>query len=254
MQTKFRLAEGVVYGPVHSRRFGVSLGINFLPAGRKLCSFDCLYCQCGWSGDGAESESPEYCWPKPERIEIDVASRLASLRRQGVRLDAITISGNGEPTLHPKFLECVRAVVRARALQARGTPVGVFSNGAHLHRESVVAGMNLLDARFIKIDPGWDAVNKPLVRFRVDDLIANVRKLRGFVAQSMFVWGTMDNTRPEAVSEWIDVIGRARPLRVHIYSIDRLPADAGLLPVPRAVLRRIAATLSERTQVPAEVF
>lgn len=250
MLRRFELADGVVYGPVQSRRLGLSLGVNLLPFNTKVCSFDCAYCQCGRSA----KTPPGLRWPPPDTVEQGVTARLAALRGQGVDLSAITFSGNGEPTLHPKFSECVRVVIRARNRLLPGAHVDVLTNGVHLNRQDVIEGMNLVDGRYVKLDAGYRLLDRPRVRTTQETIAKNASRLKNFVAQSMFVWGSMDNTQPESLADWMKIVAEARPLRVQLYSIRRIPADPGLLPVPGHILRKIAATMTEQTGIPGEVY
>lgn len=253
----YPLADGVTYGPVKSRRLGTSLGVNILPFGVKVCSFNCSYCQCGWTTDAVDHASlKKYAFPTPDAIE---AGLLATLRAPGApKLDCITIAGNGEPTLHPRFADAVRAVLRARDQAAPGVRVDVLSNGAHLDRDDVVEGLNLLDVRFIKIDAGDEStfldMNTPVTPTSLEDVLAGCRRLKDFVAQSMFCRGRIDNTTPDVVAAWVRTLGQARPLSVQVYSISRYPADPRLEDVPRARLDEIAAALTKATGIKADVY
>ncbi len=253
---KFPLLDGVVYGPVRSRRLGMSLGINILPFGVKVCSFNCVYCQCGRSGDG--EARPRHEFPSARDVGGELRRSLLELKKAGTKLDGLTLSGNGEPTLHPDFPNVVRAVLSERNAAAPGVPVNVFSNGTLLSRAGVAEGMNLADARHVKLDAGKDElfrkVNAPLRPVRVKNVLEGLARLRDFVIQSMFIRGRNDNTGGDAVEAWIDAIGRAKPKAVHLYSLDRAPADPAVLQADRETLEKIAARLGERTGIPAEVF
>lgn len=254
--TDYHLADGVVYGPVRSRRLGASLGVNVLPFGIKTCSFNCSYCQCGWTYDTVDHATlSRLAWPTPGEIEKGVAARLAEL---GGALECITFAGNGEPTLHPEFSDCVRGVRRARDRHAPKARVDILTNGAHLDRDDVVEGLNLMDARYVKIDAGSEAVfmdmNTPVTSVALEEVLSNVKRLKSFTAQSMFSRGRIDNTKDADVDAWIQAIRGAAPAAVQVYSISRVPADPRLDPVPRERLDQIAARLRERTGIPAEVY
>jgi wyosine [tRNA(Phe)-imidazoG37] synthetase (radical SAM superfamily) len=257
--TEYKLADGVVYGPVSSRRLGASLGVNVLPFGVKVCSFNCSYCQCGWTYDTIDHATLARApWPSPEAVEEGVAARLVELRAAGARVDAITFAGNGEPTLHPQFSACVRGVRRARDRHWPGARTDILTNGAHLERDDVVEGLNLLDARYVKLDAGSEAMfmdmNTPVTPVSLEEILANLPRLKDFTAQSMFSRGRIDNTGDADVDEWVQTCARARPRSVQVYSISRIPADPRLRPVPRERLEAIAARLRERAAIPAEVF
>jgi wyosine [tRNA(Phe)-imidazoG37] synthetase (radical SAM superfamily) len=257
--TEYQLADGIVYGPVKSRRLGVSLGVNILPFGVKVCSFNCSYCQCGWTYDTVDHATlSRYSWPTPGEVEEAVAARLAELVAEGAPPDTITLAGNGEPTLHARFADCVRAVARARDRASPRSRTDILSNGAHLCRDDVVEGMDLLDARYVKIDAGTEKtflnMNTPVTTVALEEVLAGVRRLKDFVAQSMFSQGRIDNTGDADVDAWVEACRTAGPKSVQVYSISRVPADARLKPVPRERLEAIAARLRERAGIPAEVF
>jgi wyosine [tRNA(Phe)-imidazoG37] synthetase (radical SAM superfamily) len=255
----YELSDGILYGPVQSRRMGVSLGLNILPAGIKLCSFNCIYCQCGWSTRRVDEEAlARHRFPPAREVAETLFARLAEFRAAGENLDSITFSGNGEPTLHPDFLGVVKAVLEVRDRAMPGTRVDILSNSAHLGRPGVIEGLNLLDERHMKLDAGREeglrGMNMPLVEVRIEDLIRDLGRLRDFHLQAMFARGRWDNTGPEDVEAWIEVVRRLKPRAVHLYSVDRVPADAGVLGVDRAGLEEIARRVEERAGVPAKVY
>lgn len=255
----FDLSGGILYGPVQSRRMGVSLGVNILPPGIKLCSFNCVYCQCGWSTERVDEKAlARHRFPSARDVAEALLARLGEFRSAGKKLDSITFSGNGEPTLHPDFPGVVRAVLAARDQAMPGTRVDILSNSAHLGRPGVVEGLNLLDERHMKLDAGRDeglrGMNLPLVTVRLEDLVRGLGRLRDFHLQAMFARGRWDNTGPEDVAAWIEVVRRLRPKAVHLYSVDRVPADAGVKGVDRPTLERIARQVEERAGVPARVY
>jgi wyosine [tRNA(Phe)-imidazoG37] synthetase (radical SAM superfamily) len=254
--TEYKLSDDVVYGPVRSRRLGRSLGVNVLPFNVKVCSFNCNYCQCGWTYDTTDHATlQQYTWPTPKEIEDGVGRRLAEL---GGKVDSITFAGNGEPTLHPEFSDCVRGVLRARERHAPKAKVDILSNGSHMDRADVVEGLNLLDERYIKLDAGDEAtfmdMNTPVMNVSLEEIVGWVGQLRDFVGQSMFCRGRIDNTTDAAVDAWVRTCAAAKPKSVQVYSISRFPADARLTTVPRERLEQIAARLRDGAKIPAEVF
>lgn len=256
---QYQLADGVVYGPVKSRRLGASLGVNVLPFNVKVCSFNCNYCQCGWTYDTADPEAlAKYDWPSPEQVEAGLRAKLLELQGKGERLDSITFAGNGEPTLAPDFLRCVKAVLAVRDERSPGTKVDILSNAAHLDRADVIEGLNLLDERYMKLDAGNEEqflnMNSPVTEVGLWDVVRGLAKLKDFVVQAMFTHGRRDNTGEKAVVDWIALIGRLKPKSVQIYSVDRNPADAKVLRVERGLLEEIGAALTRQTGIPAEVF
>ena len=225
----------IVYGPVRSRRLGTSLGINLTPARSKLCTFDCPYCECGFN-----TERPAGArWPSPD--EVGHSLRRA-LQRAGTAPAWITLSGNGEPTMHPRFPVVVDRVLAARAELAPATRVGILSNGTGLAGATVTA-MRRLDARMIKLDPGpAELVNG--VRVDASAVIDTCLALAPVVLQAMVVKGKdWDGSDDAALAAWLPLVARANPAVVHLYSIVRAPADPGIQNVPLERLDQMALAI-----------
>jgi len=240
------LQEGIVYGPVRSRRLGHSLGVNVLPRHTKLCTFNCSYCQYGWTRrPAAAGVSDSDAWPAPASVAKAVGQRLQRLLSQGERVDRITLAGNGEPTLHPQFGEVVGALRAMRDAIAPALPLAVLSNSSTLDHASVADALNSLDERYMKLDAGeaglFRRVNAAQIPF--DKVLDGLRRLQGIIVQSMFVkdrLGRIDNTTDLAVAHWIAALQGVAPRGVHVYTIDRAPAWPYLQPIPVARLEEIA--------------
>ena len=255
----YNLTDGVVYGPVKSRRLGASLGVNILPFNVKVCSFNCNYCQCGWTYDTVDPAAlAKYDWPTVAQVADGLRARLQELKAAGEKLDSITFAGNGEPTLHPDFREMVRAVMAVRDEVMPGAKVDVLSNAAHLDRRHVVEGLNLLDERYMKLDAGSEGqfmnMNSPVTDVGIWDIMKGMAQLQPFVVQAMFTHGRRDNTDEKSVVEWIAAVKRVKPKAVQIYSVDRFPADKKITKVERSLLEEIGQALTAQTGIPAEVF
>lgn len=256
----YPLADGVVYGPYASRRFGRSLGVNILPFGVKVCAFNCNYCHCGWTFDLAdEATLASWTWPAPAEIGAGLERRLKELAAAaGTKVDAITISGNGEPTLHPDFGRAVEEILRARDRAAPGTPVGILTNGAKLAKPGVAEALNLLDERHVKLDAGTESMfldmNSPTEDVGIWDVMRGVRGLTDFVVQAIFTRGRRDNSTPAEVDSWIEAVKRIKPKRVDVYSLSLAPADAQILPVSADRLGEIAALCEKRTGIQTTAF
>ncbi|OHB76445.1 MAG: hypothetical protein A2Z34_05990 [Planctomycetes bacterium RBG_16_59_8] len=252
---EFTLAGGVLYGPVRSRRLGASLGINILPFNRKICSFNCGYCQCGWTETGA-LRGVDFL--DPEAIRQELAAHLRRASSEGVSYDSLTLAGNGEPTLHPRFPHVVELIVRARDEWMPSARVSILSNSASVDDPSVRRGLDLLDERIMKLDAGSGAkigeINMPVASFSLEKVVAGLKLIKDVVLQSMFVDGETSNSGNEDVRDWIDVVGTIAPRFVQIYTLDRVPADRRLLPVEKGRLREIADRLRRETGVVGEVF
>jgi wyosine [tRNA(Phe)-imidazoG37] synthetase (radical SAM superfamily) len=253
---KFDLLDCIIYGPVSSRRFGRSLGINLLPSGKKVCNFECCYCQLGWSEKKPKGQDvSEFRWAEVK--EIAGAFRDGLKQHRG-ELDSATLSGNGEPTLHPEFSEVCTELCRVRDEADPDVKLVALTNGTRLTEASVTDALNLLDERVVKLDAGrvplLRAMNHPSPGFSVNRLCDGAAKLDDFILQSMFVQGAVDNTGEEDVKEWVSVLKSMGPKHVEIYSLARLPASAGLHAASPETLERIAQIVREETGILAEVF
>lgn len=248
------LQTGVLYGPVSSRRFGRSLGVNLLPNDRKACNFDCVYCQYGSSAAAGEE-----AFPSLDDIACGLEQELQRREKEVFPIDWIMIAGNGEPTVHPRFSEAIERILRVRDKRSPKTPIGILSNSSTCHRPEVAAALSRLDGRFMKLDAGgpkrFSDLNRPRGGPRWQEMIDGLRTLGGVVLQSLFVTGPLiDNTGKEALSEWIGAVSLIRPASVQIYSIDRPTEDLRLWRVPPPVLRQISEALWRSTGIRSSVF
>jgi wyosine [tRNA(Phe)-imidazoG37] synthetase (radical SAM superfamily) len=239
------LHEGIVYGPVRSRRLGRSLGINLTPAHLKLCSFNCSYCQYGWSEHSRRASEPAFeHWPSASTVAKAVAAALRSLAAQGDRVDRLTLAGHGEPTMHPKIKEVVAALRKVRDELVPGVPIAVLSNASTLERADVREALAELDERYMKLDAGDTATLRSVngSPLSIEQLVTGLKKVPDIVIQAMFVkdrTGRVDNTGDLTVINWVGALDRIRPKAVQVYTIDRTPAFPYLQPVPAARLREI---------------
>ena len=239
------LHEGIVYGPVRSRRLGRSLGINLTPAHLKLCSFNCSYCQYGWSEHSRRASEPAFeHWPSASTVTKAVAAALRSLAAQGDRVDRLTLAGHGEPTMHPKIKEVVAALRKVRDELVPDVPIAVLSNASTLERADVREALAELDERYMKLDAGDTATLRSVngSPLSIEQLVTGLKKVPDIVIQAMFVkdrTGRVDNTGDLTVINWVGALDRIRPKAVQVYTIDRTPAFPYLQPVPAARLREI---------------
>jgi len=240
------LQEGIVYGPVRSRRLGQSLGINILPRNVKLCTFNCSYCQYGWTRTVARSpRGIGDVWPSPASIAKAVGLRLRRALARGETIHRLTLAGNGEPTLHPDFADVVARLRTVRDELAPRLPLAILSNSTTLDRPAVVSGLDLVDERYMKLDAGDTALLRRVnsATLTVDQIVDGLKRLREVVIQAMFVrdrLGRIDNAGDIAVASWISALIRVAPRRVQVCSIDRPPAWPYLQAVPVARLDEIA--------------
>ena len=251
------LLKGWIYGPVDSRRYGKSLGINILPPDAKLCSLDCHYCQLGF-GSLEDFRTGPRRLPGPETIARALTEALRRLDGEGGQVETLTLSGNGEPTLHPRFPEMVDALRAVRDAEAPRARIGVLSNSLHLRKPTVRAALARLDLRVMKLDAGNEAtfrrVDRPLFRVTLRQVIDGLKDLPDCTLQAMFVDGPDRNIDPADVADWVRAVAEVGPELVEVYTLDRRPADRRLRPVPAERLAAIAAELTAATGIPAQVF
>lgn len=241
------LFHDVIFGPVRSRRLGLSLGINLLPLHRKYCSFNCIYCECGWTPPRAR-ESMEM--PSRGEVASFLEQKLNELAVEDYLPDAITYAGNGEPTLHPQFADIVDDTIRLKDMYSPDARVTVLSNGSRIQDPSVFNALLKLDNNILKLDAGTDEtfhlLNNPVEPFDVQDYVGGLRKFKGnLVIQTMFLKGVyndqiIDNTTDKEVDQWISHLKKVRPKTVMIYSIARATPAHNLEQISRPQLEQIA--------------
>lgn len=243
------LFDSIVYGPIRSRRLGVSLGVNLMPTTAKLCTFDCVYCECGWN-------QPILHPTLPTRDEVREALRTQLSAHQS-QLDVITFSGNGEPTLHPDFLGIIEDTCALRDEYCPKAKVSVLSNSTQLGRKDVVEALRLCDNRILKLDSAIDTtmrlVDKPVnAQLTVGQVVEWLKVFDGdFTLQTCFLRGVyegqvIDNTTDEELKAWYDVVDTLRPKQVMIYVIDRETPLKTLEKIPANKMEEIAAPLRKK--------
>lgn len=248
----------IVYGPMESRRLGTVLGINLLGEGQKVCSFDCPYCDLGPTTLRLNKLKTGAQFPSLADLESALKENLQTAHQSSQKINALVLSGNGEPTLHPLFPEAVDLILKARSLYMPGTPVSVLTNGANLETRKIVEALNKLDSRMVKVDAGNERVfkfmNSPLVRSSITKVISGIHNLNDVTIQSFFIQGIVDNTQAADIEDWIEVIGLIKPKAVHIHGMSRVPAARGLIAPDEDTLYSIASKLERRTQIRSLVF
>lgn len=246
------LFNEIVFGPIHSRRLGTSLGMNLLPYNGKLCSFDCIYCECGYNKD-FRTKTP---LPSRENVKAALEYKLLDLLKEKVNLDVITFAGNGEPTLHPDFSTIIDDTIELRNKYFPGTKISVLSNGMHVDRDKVFDTLKKVDNNILKLDGGRietirliDRPNSP--NYSVERQIELFKRFEGnFIMQTMFVRGShegrvVDNTTEEEVSAWLKAVKATNPREVMIYTIDRETPEENLRKVPLDELKVIGERVEE---------
>ena len=248
-----------IFGPVHSRRLGISLGINLQPADGKVCSFDCIYCECGFNSDHRPA------LPRPTRQEVADAleQKLQSMVAEGDLPDVLTFAGNGEPTGHPDFAAIIDDTIRLRNQYCPLAKVSVLSNSTFIHRDAVREALLRVDNNILKLDtihPDYiQRVDRPAANYDVARIISDMKRFEGhLIIQTMFMKGTfngesVDNTTEAERRALIDAYVRIRPASVMLYSIDRRTPEQSLEKVPREDLESFAARITAATGIPVSV-
>jgi wyosine [tRNA(Phe)-imidazoG37] synthetase (radical SAM superfamily) len=242
------LFDKIIFGPVKSRRLGVSLGINLLPASRKVCNFNCIYCECGWTSNLSGDKSP---LPKRDEIYKALDRKLSEMKIKNTPPDVITFAGNGEPTLHPEFPAIVDDCIELRNKYFPEARIAVLSNSTTITIPSIRKALLKVDQNILKLDSGFDLTvkvhNQPRVNVKVTELIGNLKSFNGqLIIQTLFLRGSsngrsIDNTTPEEVEAWLKAIEMIKPYEVMIYTISRDTPDGGRLEKVHATeLKRIA--------------
>lgn len=243
------LFGSIVYGPIRSRRLGVSLGVNLMPITAKLCTFDCVYCECGWNQPVSHPSLPTR-----EEVRIALESQLSIAVEP---IDVITFSGNGEPTLHPDFLGIIQDTCALRDQYCPKSKVSVLSNSTQLGRTDVIEALRLCDNRILKLDSAIDVtmrlIDKPVnAQLTVKQIAQWLSIFDGdFTLQTCFLRGEykgqiIDNTTPEELAAWYKMMDYLHPKQVMIYVIDRVTPLETLEKIPAETMEKIAIPLREK--------
>ncbi|MCF0167661.1 MAG: radical SAM protein [Bacteroidales bacterium] len=241
----------IAYGPIKSRRLGNSLGINLMPAHGKFCTFDCIYCEIGWNADGRSDRRI----PPLEEVKEAIEAKLRSCAEEGIAIDSITFSGNGEPTLHPDFPAIIDFMTEARSRWCAEAKISVLSNATTIGRPEIVEALKKVDNPILKIDSAVEEIarmiDRPGGNYSVAETETQLRQFEGnFVLQTMFLKGMVDGknldcTDPESAAQWQQLVLRLRPREVMMYSLDRTPPLDTIEKVSREEMEKIAAPLVE---------
>ena len=224
------MREETVFGPIHSRRLGRSLGINLLPVRGKICNFDCIYCECGWNRDGRN----DVVLPSAAKVRAALEDKLTQLMLDAVPIDSITFSGDGEPTLNPEFPRIIDDTLFLRDAYYPGAKVSVLSNATRIHVPEVFEALRKVNNPILKIDAPTDGlvarINQPAPGYSLRRVIEALERFEGdFILQTMFLKSKdFDSSSPEVLQGWMDIVRRLRPRKVMVYTIDRPTPEEGL--------------------------
>ncbi len=246
------LFDKIIFGPVHSRRLGVSLGVNLLPINKKICTYDCIYCECGFNGDHATA-IPQM--PKREEVSRELEEVLMDMQLKSKAPNVITFAGNGEPTIHKDFAVIIDDTIALRNKYFPDARIAVLSNATMTHKQLVFEALKKVDDNILKLDSGLEEtirlLDRPQGAFTLAGLVDNLRKFEGqLIIQTMFVRGLyngkeVDNTTNEDVAAWLKLLKEIGPKSVMIYTIERDTPVEGLVKVPLQVLKQIAQKVEE---------
>jgi wyosine [tRNA(Phe)-imidazoG37] synthetase (radical SAM superfamily) len=253
------LFNEIVFGPVQSRRLGTSLGVNLLPLDSKLCNFNCLYCECGFTNKLHENDQG---MPTREEVHSKLQKTLLSYKSRGKVIDTITFAGNGEPTLHPSFADIIEDTLRLRNELLPSAKIAVLSNASLITRNDVRSALLKVDYNILKFDSSNEEtirkINCPTGNFSVDKLIQNLNEFTdNLIIQTLFIKGNysgfyFDNTSEAEIKGWLSVIEKLHPKFVMVYTIDRDTPVKSLEKISQSELKKIAEKV-EQLGIPVSV-
>ena len=222
------LWDKIAFGPVQSRRLGSSLGINVSPTTVKICTFDCIYCECGWTLE--RSTAPELFFPAEEIIAA-IDTKLYQCKKNQTSIDSITFSGNGEPTLHPQFEQIIDSLIVLRNQYFPETNITCLSNSTQLTNKNILSALKKIENPILKLDAVSESlfqlINKPTISISVEEIIKHLQQFQGdFILQSLFFKGgingqSFNNAAEPHLSLWMNVVKQLHPKKVMLYSLDR---------------------------------
>jgi wyosine [tRNA(Phe)-imidazoG37] synthetase (radical SAM superfamily) len=254
------LFHETIFGPIHSRRLGVSLGINLSPRDGKICSFDCIYCEAGYNAQGAGKTG----LPKREEVRQLLEERLSTMHNAGERLDVMTFSGNGEPTIHPDFAGIIDDVIQLRDKYYPEVKISVLTNSTQLHRTDVVAALRRVDNNILKLDSAIETTMRRLdcpvaTSFTVEKVVEQLQQFGNqAIIQTMITRGEhngerIDNSTPDEIAALIEAYRKIGPREIMLYTIDRQTPEHSLEHISKDELTAIANRITAATTIPVQV-
>jgi wyosine [tRNA(Phe)-imidazoG37] synthetase (radical SAM superfamily) len=251
------LASDCVYGPVPSRRYGTTLGLNLLPAAEKTCTLRCTYCQLG-----PEKRHHGAAFPTVDQYATELERALRAVAEAGAfrghALDALVLSGNGDATMHPRLGEAVQVTLDLRDRWAAGVPVVLLTGATELVRPGVRAAVARLDEVAVKLDAGtqqtFERLDMPWEPMALHDIVAAAAQLPNAVVQTLLVHGSVDNTVQAEIEPWLQHVAAIRPRRVDLHTLDRKPIEKKLRPVPLLVTQALARRVERELGIAARAF
>ncbi|MEN8120967.1 MAG: radical SAM protein [Bacteroidota bacterium] len=246
------LFDRIIFGPVKSRRLGISLGINLLPTDSKLCNFNCIYCECGWT-PGKNKLQPN--WHPREVVKQKLDEFLSEMKTGNKALDVITYAGNGEPTMHPEFAEIIEDTILLRDKYFPNARIAVLSNATQIHKDKIVNALKKVEDNILKLDSAFpetvELLNKPQGFYRIENVVENMKRFEGkFTLQTMFVKGKyegqiVNNTTEKEYNAWLKLVKELNPQMIMIYTIARDTPSPDLVKVSFEELKQISDKLEK---------
>ncbi|MDP4268406.1 MAG: radical SAM protein [Bacteroidota bacterium] len=240
------LFDKIVFGPLQSRRLGTSLGVNLLPRSYKLCTFNCIYCECGWTYPEKQVITEFH---SAENVRDALEAKLSSIQKNKEHLDVITFAGNGEPTLHPEFSKIIDFTIALRDKYYPSAKVSVLSNSSTLGNPEIAKALSKVDSAILKLDAGsertYKLINKPLTDLSLKEITSILKKFpNNLIIQTIFLKGEIDgekinNTTDSEVGEWLKLLEEIKPVKVMIYPIDRETPAKNISKISREKLNEI---------------
>ncbi|MGM0497503.1 MAG: radical SAM protein [Bacteroidota bacterium] len=246
------LFDKIIFGPVSSRRLGASLGINLLPNDRKICTFNCIYCECGWTDTHSSTKS----FHPREEVRDSLRSKLKKMQENNEPLDTITFAGNGEPTMHPDFDLIIQDTIGIRNQYFPNAKIAVLSNSSLIHKPKIYNALKRIDQNILKIDSAFEStvriLNQPYKGFDFQRTVENLIKFNSkVIIQTMFIRGTyngqhFDNTTEKEINAWLELLVKINPQQVMIYTIARDTPSENIEKVSEKELKEIAKKVEEK--------
>ena len=240
-----------IFGPIKSRRLGISLGVNLLPADGKICTFDCIYCECGFNSE----RRPTKRMPQRQEVAEALEKKLIEMKEDGAMPDVITFAGNGEPTIHPQFHEIINDTIALRDRHCPNAKVSVLTNATMISKRTVFEALQKVDNNILKLDTVDAAyikrIDRPNGKYNLEEIMGQMKAFNGkAIIQTMFMRGVVDgvdvdNTGEEYVEPWIEAVKEIAPREVMIYTIDRETPQQGLMKATPEQLDLIVKKLAE---------
>jgi wyosine [tRNA(Phe)-imidazoG37] synthetase (radical SAM superfamily) len=240
------LFNEIIFGPIKSRRLGVSLGINLLPTDYKFCTFNCVYCECGWT----LKADKKIKLPSREEVKVELEKVLKDYAQNKKEINSITFAGNGEPTIHPQFAEVIEDTIELRNTWMPSAQISVLSNASQLNKKKVTDALLKIDQNILKLDAGteetYKRINQAQAHLKFNKIVDYLKSFQGkLIIQTLFLRGVhdgkhFDNTTDEEVSNWLKIIEDIKPQSVMLYPIDRDTPEENLEKINKAKLSEIA--------------